>query len=242
MASGIRDLIQQMCQANFLWGAPGIHGEILKLGIEVAPSTVGKYLRRHRKPPSQTWRTFLKNHMKQTASMDYFTVPTATFRVLFVFLVLSHDRRRIVHFNVTEHPTADWTAQQIREAFPWDEAPRYLIRDRDAIFGKDLVATTKAMGIEEVVIAPQSPWQNPCVERLIGSIRRECLDHMIVWNERSLGRILHSYFQYYEGSRTHLALAKDAPVPRAVDQPENGRIEAISQVGGLHHRYQRRAA
>ena len=242
VASGIRDLIQQMCQANFLWGAPRIHGEILKLGIEVAPSTVGKYLRRHRKPPSQTWRTFLKNHMKQTASMDFFTVPTATFRVLFVFIVLSHDRRRIVHFNVTEHPTADWTAQQIREAFPWDEAPRYLIRDRDAIFGKDLVATTKAMGIEEVVIAPQSPWQNPYVERLIGSIRRECLDHMIVWNEGSLGRILHSYFQYYEGSRTHLALAKDAPVPRAVDQPENGRIEAISQVGGLHHRYQRRAA
>jgi len=174
--------------------------------------------------------------------MDFFTVPTATFRVLSVFLVLSHDRRRIVHFNVTEHPTEDWTAQQIREAFPWDEAPRYLIRDRDAIFGKDMVATTQAMGIEEVVIAPRSPWQNPYVERLIGSIRRECLDHMIVWNERSLCRILQSYFHYYEGSRTHLALAKDAPVPRAVDQPENGRIEAISQVGGLHHRYQRRAA
>ena len=242
VALAIRDLIQQMCQANFLWGAPRIHAEILKLGIEVAPSTVGKYLRRHRKPPSQTWRTFLENHMKQTASMDFFTVPTATLRVLFVFLVLSHDRRRIVHFNVTEHPTEDWTAQQIREAFPWDEAPRYLIRDRDAIFGKDMVATTQAMGIEEVVIAPRSPWQNPYVERLIGSIRRECLDPMIVWNERSLCRILQSYFHYYEGSRTHLALAKDAPVPRAVDQPENGRIEAISQVGGLHHRYQRRAA
>jgi putative transposase len=242
VASAIRDLIQQMCQANFLWGAPRIHGEILKLGIEVAPSTVGKYVRRHRKPPSQTWRTFLKNHMKQTASMDFFTVPTATFRVLFVFLVLSHDRRRIVHFNVTEHPTENWTAQQIREAFPWDKAPRYLIRDRDAIFGKDLVATTQGMGIEEVIIAPRSPWQNPYVERLIGSIRRECLDHIIVWNERSLRRILRRYFHYYERSRTHLALAKDAPVPRAVDQPENGRIEAIPQVGGLHHRYQRRAA
>lgn len=242
MASAIRNLIQQMCQANFLWGAPRIHGEILKLGIEVAPSTVGKYLRRQRKPPSQTWRTFLKNHMKQTASMDFFTVPTATFRVLFVFIVLSHDRRRIVHFNVTEHPTENRTAQQIREAFPWDEAPRYLIRDRDAIFGRDMVATTKGMGIEEVVTAPRSPWQNPYVERLIGSIRRGCLDHIIVWNERSLCRILHSYFHYYERSRTHLALAKDAPVPRAVDQAENGRIEAISQVGGLHHRYQRRAA
>jgi len=152
-----------MCQANFLWGAPRIHGEILKLGIEVAPSTVGKYLRRHRKPPSQTWRTFLKNHMKQTASMDFFTVPTATLRVLFVFIVLSHDRRHIVHFNVTEHPTEDWTAQQIREAFPWDEAPRYLIRDHDAIFGNDIVTTTKAMGIEEVVIAPRSPWQKAYV-------------------------------------------------------------------------------
>jgi transposase InsO family protein len=231
-----------MCQANFLWGAPRIHGEILKLGLEVAPSTVGKYLRRQRKPPSQTWRTFLKNQMKQTASMDFFTVATATFRVLFVFIVLSHDRRRVVHFNVTEHPTEDWTAQQMREAFPWDEAPRYLIRDRDAIFGKDLVTTTQGMGIEEVVIAPRSPWQNPYVERLIGSIRRECLDHIIVWNERSLYRILHSYFDYYESSRTHLALAKDAPVPRAVDRPENGRIEAVPQVGGLHHRYQRRAA
>ena len=146
--------------------------------------------------------------------MDFFTVPTATLRVLFVFIVLSHGRRRIVHFNVTEHSTEDWTAQQIREAFPWDEAPRYLIRDRDAIFGKDMVATTKGMGIEEVVTAARSPWQNPYVERLIGSIRRECLDHIIVWNERSLCRILHSYVHYYERSRTHLALAKDAPVSR----------------------------
>jgi transposase InsO family protein len=176
------------------------------------------------------------------ASMDFFTVPTATFRVLFVFIVLSHDRRRVLHFNVTDHPTEEWTAQQMREAFPWDEAPKYLIRDRDAIFGGEFVAMMKGMGIEEVVTAPRSPWQNPYVERLIGSIRRECLDHVIVWNQRSLRRTLRSYFHYYEKSRTHLALAKDAPDPRAVDRPENGRIVAIPQVGGLHHRYQRRAA
>ena len=146
VAVSIRDLIRRMSQANRLWGAPRIHGELLKLGIEVAPSTVGKYLRRTRKPPSQTWRTFLTNHMTQTASMDFFTVPTATFRVLFVFLVLSHDRRRILHWNITEHPTEEWTVQQLREAFPWDEAPRYLIRDRDAIFGKGVSATIKGHG------------------------------------------------------------------------------------------------
>ena len=176
--------------------------------------------------------------------MDFFIVPTALFRVLFVFVVLSHDRRRVVHFNfnVTEHPTEEWTAQQIREAFPWDQAPRYLIRDRDVIFGGAFVALTKSMGIEEVVTAPRSPWQNPYVERLIGSIRRECLDHVIVWNETSLRRILRSYFHYYQTSRTHLALAKDTPLSRGVDRPENGRIVAIAQVGGLHHRYERRAA
>ena len=146
VAAAIRDLIQRMSRANVLWGAPRIHGELLKLGIDVAPSTVGKYLRRNRRPPSQTWRPFLKNPMQQMASMDFFTVPTALFRVLFVFVVLSHDRRRVVHFNVTEHPTAEWTAQQIREAFPWDEAPRYLIRDRDAIFGKEVIAVARAWG------------------------------------------------------------------------------------------------
>jgi len=241
LAAAIRDLIQQMSQANFLWGAPRIHGELLKLGIEVAPSTVGKYLRRRRSPPSQTWRTFLTNPMKQMASMDFFTVPTVTFRVLFVFIVLSQDRRRVLHFNVTDHPSEEWTAQQIREAFPW-EAPKYLRRDRDAIFGGAVVALMKSMGIEAVVAAPRSPWQNPYVERLIGSIRRECLDHVMVWNETSLRRILRSYFPYYEKSRTQLALAKDAPEPRAVDGPENGRIVALPQVGGLHHRYERRAA
>jgi putative transposase len=242
VAAEIRNLIRNMSQANPLWGAPRIHGELLKLGIEVAQSTVAKYLRRPRKPPSQTWRTFLTNHMEQMSSIDFFVVPTATFRVLFVFVVLSHARRRVLHFQVTEHPSQEWTMQQMREALPWDHGCRYLLRDRDAIYGGDLGAMTKGMGMEEVLTAPRSPWQNPYVERLIGSIRRECLDHIIVWNERSLRRTLQSYFAYYQRSRTHLALAKDAPESRAVEKPERGRIIVIPQVGGLHHRYQRRAA
>jgi transposase InsO family protein len=238
----IRNLIRDMSQANPLWGAPRIHGELCKLGIEVAQSTVAKYLRRPRKPPSQTWRTFLTNHMEQVAAIDFFVVPTATFRILFVFVVLSHARRRVLHFHVTEHPTQEWTMQQMREAFPWDHGCRYLLRDRDAIYGGDLVALSKGLGMEEVTTAPRSPWQNPYVERLVGSVRRECLDHIIVWNERSLRRALQSYFAYYQRSRTHLALAKDAPESRTVEKPERGRIVVIPQVGGLHHRYQRHAA
>jgi putative transposase len=238
----IRDLIRNMSQADPLWGAPRIHGELLKLGIEVAQSTVAKYLPRPRKPPSQTWRTFLTNHMEQIASIDFPLVPTATFRILFVLVVLSHDRRRVLHFQVTEHPSQEWTMRQMREAFPWGHQCRYLVRDRDAIYGGDWVATTKGLGMEEVISAPRSPWQNPYVERLIGPIRRECLDHVLVWNKRSLRRTLQSYFAYYERSRTHLALAKDAPESRAVEKPERGRIVAIAQVGGLQNRYQRHAA
>jgi hypothetical protein len=218
VAAEVRDLIRRMSQANSLWGAPRIHGKLRKLGIAVAQSTVARYLPRPRKPPSQTWRTFLTNHLAQTTAIDFFTVPTATFRILFVFVVLSHERRRVVHFGVSEQPTQEWTMQQMREAFPWDQVPRYVLRDRDAIFGREYA------------------------ERLVGSIRRECLDHVIVWNRRSLRRTLHSYFVYYLRSRTHLALAKDTPEPRAVDLPENGRVVAIPEVGGLHHRYQRRAA
>jgi transposase InsO family protein len=183
VAADTRHLIRDMRQANPLWGAPRIHGELLKLEIEVAQSTVAKYLRRARKPPSQTWRTFLTNHLEQMASLDFFLVPTATFRVLFVFVVLSHARRRVLHVQVTDHPSQDWTMQQIREAFPWDQGCRYLLRDGDAIYGDDWVEMTKGLGIEEVITAPRSPWRNPFVERLIGSVRRECLDHMIVWNE-----------------------------------------------------------
>jgi len=181
-----------MSLANPLWGAPRIHGELLKLGIEVCQVTVAKYMARQRKPPSQTWRTFLNNHIQQLVARDFFVVPTVNFRVLYVFVVLAHERRRVVHFNVTEHPTAAWTAQQVLEAFPEDTAPRYLLRDRDQIYGESFWARMRSMGVHEVLTAPQSTWQNPYIERLISSMRRECLDHVIVLNEASLRRILKS--------------------------------------------------
>jgi transposase InsO family protein len=229
--------------ANPLWGAPRIHGELQKLGITVAQATVAKYLGRRRgTPPSQTWRTFLTNHVSQLASIDFLAVPTATFRVLFVFVVLLHNRRRVVHVNVTAHPTAAWTAQQLREAWPWDTAPRFVIRDRDGIYGAEVQAAMQAMGIEGVVIAPRAPWQNPFVERAIGSLRRECLDHVIIWNERSLRSHLRQYLAYYHEWRTHLSLDKDAPVPRATQPPTGGMIVQVPHLGGLHHHYERRAA
>ena len=231
-----------MSKANPLWGAPRLHGELLKLGIQISQATVAKYMARKRKPPSQTWRTFWENHVKELVSIDFLVVPTVSFRVLFVFVVLAHDRRRAIHFNVTAHPTAEWTAQQIAEAFPWASAPRYLLRDRDAVYGESFRKRVLEMGIHEVLSAPRSPWQNPYVERLMGSIRRECLDHVIVLNESSLRRILKSYFQYYERTRTHLALEKDAPEGRAIQPPEVGVVLEFPEVGGLHHRYERRAA
>ena len=179
---------------------------------------------------------------KTSSPCDFFTVPTATFRVLFVFVVLTHERRCIVHFNVTEHPTAQWTTQQVVEAFPWDEAPRYLLHDRDRIYGTHFRQRVQHMGIEEVLIAPQSPWQNPYVERLIGSIRRECLDHVIVLHEQHLQRLLSSYFAYYHRWRTHLSLTMDCPVSRPVEPPEIGEVIALPAVGGLHHHYTRQAA
>jgi putative transposase len=205
--------------------------------IEIGENSVSKYMVRRRRPPSQTWRTFLDNHVKSMVSVDFFTVPTIRFQILYVFLVLAHDRRRILHFGVTARPTAEWTVQQLREAFPWDTAPRYLLRDRDRIFGKDFVDQVK-----QVLSAPRSPWQRAYVERVIGTIRRECLDHMIVLNERCLHRHLKSFIDYYHRSRTHLALEKDSPEPRPIQAPESGRIIAIPEVGGLHHRYERRAA
>lgn len=238
----VRELIRTMSRENPLWGAPRIYGELLKLGIEIGETSVSKYMVRHRRPPSQTWRTFLDNHVKSRVSVDFFTVPTIRFQVLYVFLVLAHDRRRILHFGVTAHPTAEWTAQQLREAFPWDTAPRYLLRDRDRIFGADFVDQVKAMGIKQVLSAPRSPWQRAYVERVIGTIRRECLDHMIVFNDHCLYRHLQNFIYYYHRSRTHLALGKDSPEPRPVQPPALGRIIAIPEVGGLHHRYERRAA
>jgi putative transposase len=238
----VRELIRTMSRENPIWGAPRIHGELLKLGIEIGETSVSKYLVRNRKPPSQTWRTFLNNHVRSLVSVDFFIVPTVRFQILYVFLVLAHDRRRILHFAVTAHPTAEWTAQQIREAFPWDTAPRFLLRDRDQIFARDFVDQVKAMGIKQVLSAPRSPWQRAYVERVIGTIRRECLDHMIVFNERCLYRHLQSFINYYHRSRTHLAFEKDTPEPRPIQPPTLGRIIAIPEVGGLHHRYERYAA
>jgi putative transposase len=242
VSAEIRGLIRRMSRENSSWGAPRIHGELLKLGIDIGETSVSKYLVRSRKPPSQTWRTFLQNHVKSLASVDFFTVPTIRFQILYVFLVLAHERRRIVRFAITAHPTAEWTAHQLREAFPWDTAPQYLLRDRDRIFGHDFVEQVKAMGVKEVLSAPRSPWQRAYVERVIGTIRRECLDHVIVFNERSLHQHLQAFTTYYHRSRTHLGLSKDAPEPRPVQPLEAGPVVSVPEVGGLHHRYERRAA
>ena len=237
----IRELILKMAKANPLWGAPRIHGELLKLGIEVSERTVSNLMpRRIHKPPSQTWRTFLKNHMLNMVSIDFFTVPTAKFRILFVLVILSHSRRRVVHFNVTSNPSEQWTAQQVVEAFPWDTAPKYLLRDRDSIYGVFFRNRVKNMGIKEIISAPRSPWQNPFIERIIGSIRRECTDHVIILNEAHLTRVLCSYFEYYHNDRTHLSLEKDPPGGRPVKSRPAGKckIIALQRVGGLHHRYE----
>lgn len=235
-------LIREMAGANPLWGAPRIHGELAKLGLSVSERTVSRLMPRRRRPPSQTWRTFLQNHASALVALDFFTVPTLTGRVLFVLVVLAHERRRILHVNVTARPTSAWTRQQLREAFPWDVTPRFLLHDRDAIFDEAFRRSVAALGLTDVRTAPRSPWQNPYVERLIGSLRRECLDHVIVFNERHLQRALRTYVDYYHHSRTHLALDKDAPESRPIAAIDAGRMVALPAVGGLHHRYERRAA
>jgi len=242
IAKDVRDLIRTMWQANPTWGAPRIVGEVRMLGIDVAKSTVEKYRVRPPRPSSPTWKTFLKTHVQDLVALDFFVVPTVTHKVLFVLVILAHERRRVVHVHVTEHPTAAWTAQQVVEAFPWHEAPRYLLRDRDHIYGASFRQRVQHMEIEEVVIAPRSPWQNPYVERLIRSIRRECLDHVIILHERHLRQLLTEYFRYYHYWRTHRALAMDCPMPRLVQRPEVGLIREVPDVGGLHHHYERQAA
>jgi putative transposase len=226
-------------ESEQLWGAPRIASELRLLGHDVAVSTVSKYLPQGRRPPSQTWKTFLRNHVGSLASMDFCVVPTVTFRLLYVFVVLCHERRRVVHVNVTAQPTASWIVQQLREAFPFEMAPRYLLRDRDGIYGHEVRDCLRALNVEEVVIAPRSPWQSPYVERYFGSLRRECLNHLIVLNEEHRRRVLLSYGAYYHHSRPHMALANNAPDPRVVEPPCRGRVVAIPQVGGLHHRYTR---
>jgi transposase InsO family protein len=222
---------------NPLWGAPRIHGELLKLGFEVAQSSVAKYMVKRRGPPSQEWRTFLCNHAPDIAAMDLFVVPTIGFSLLYAFVIVHLDRRDLVWINVTTNPTSDWIARQMTEAFPWDDVPKYLIRDRDRIYDAVVTRRLRAMGIRDKPTAPASPWQNGFAERLIGSIRRECLDHIIVFGEAHLRRTLRSYACYYNDIRTHRSLDKDAPVSRPVQR--TGIISSHAILGGLHHHYAR---
>jgi putative transposase len=242
VSADVRALIRRISLDNPLWGAPRIHGELLKLGYDICESSIAKYMVRRSGPPSQTWKTFIRNHVADIAAVDFFTVPTATFRTLYVFVVLSLDRRHVSHFNVTTNPTADWTSLQLIQAFPFDSAPKYLIRDRDGVYGQKVVETLDFLGIAQIVTAPRSPWQNGYCERVIGTIRRECLDHVIVLNENHLRRVLKEYLAYYHESRTHLGLGKDAPNTRAVEATNIGSVVSEPVLVGLHHRYHRKAA
>jgi transposase InsO family protein len=234
---GLRDLIRRMSRENALWGASRIHGELLMIGFQVAQSTVSKYMVRCQNPPSQTWKTFLQNHAEAIAAIDMCVVPTLTFDLLFAFLVLGHGRRQLLWFEVTRHPTAEWLARQITEAFPWTSAPAYLVRDNDGAYGHVFTSRVRATDIRDRPISPRSPWQNGHMERLIGTVRRECLDRMLIFGESHLRRILASYAAYYNQARTHLALQKDAPLHRAVQR--SGVIVAIPILAGLHHQYVR---
>ena len=241
----VRALVRRLAKDNPRWGAPRIHGELLKLGFRVAQSTVAKWLPPRPapgKPPSQAWRTFRRNHLFQAAAMDFFVIPTVSFGLLYGFVIIEHGRRRIRHVAVTSNPTAEWTSQQLREAFPVDTAPRFLHRDRDGVYGHTVTTTLKAMGINDVPSAPASPWQNPYCERVIGTLRRELFDHVIVLNEQHARALLREFVAYYNGSRTHLSLVKDAPDARAVEPPSAGAVQSRPVLGGLHYRYFRRAA
>jgi transposase InsO family protein len=233
----LRVLVRRMSMENPLWGAPRIHGELLKLGLEVAQSSVAKYMVKRRGPPSQGWRTFLRNHAPDIAAMDLFIAPTIGFGLLYAFVIVRLDRRDLVWINVTANPTAEWIARQITEAFPWDDAPQHLIRDRDRIYGTIVTRRLRAMGIRDKPTAPAAPWQNGFAERLIGSIRRECVDHFVVLGEAHLRRILRAYARYYNAIRTHRSLHKDAPVSRPVHR--TGIISSHAILGGLHHHYVR---
>lgn len=243
IAIEIRQLILRMHKDNPLWGAGRIHGELLKLGFQVSAQTVLRYLPKQPRSPSPTWKVFLRNHLRETVAADAFVVVTATYRLLYAFVILGLDRRKILHFNVTAQPTQEWISNQISTAFHGKSRPRFLLRDRDALYGNLFSTRLETMGIQQVVAAPHSPWHNNYVECLIGSIRRECLNHVIVVNERHLHRTLSAYVHYYNTTRTHTAIGEDCPDPRSIQTATAGeKIVAFPQVGGLHHRYERRAA
>ena len=236
------ELIRRISRENPTWGAPRIHGEMLMLGYSLSEATVARYMLKRRGRPTQNWKTFLKNHLGETAAIDFLTVPTVMFQTFYVFVVLSLDRRRILHINVTRRPTAEWTAMQLYQAFPFDEAPRFLVRDRDGIYGYEVKRALENMGIEDLPTSPRSPWQNGYCERVVGTLKRECLDHTIVFGERHVRRVLMKYLDYYHGSRTHLGLEKDTPDGREVEPVELGPVKRRAMVGGLHSRYYREAA
>jgi transposase InsO family protein len=237
LPADISKLIREMSIANPLWGAPRIHGELLKLGFEIGQTSVAKYMVKRRGPPSQGWKTFLRNHADGIAAIDMFVVPTVSFRLLYGLRLVGHGRRQILWFGVTTHPTAEWIANQVTEACGWEQAPRYLIRDRDKAYGEIFLRRLRSMGIRDRPTSPRSPWQNAYAERLIGSIRRECLDHVVVFGERHLRHILLSYMKYHNEVRTHLSLGKDTPISRAVELA--GHILCRPILGGLHHQYVR---
>jgi len=242
LSTDVRELIFRMVAENPTWGAPRIHGELLMLGFDVSERTISRWMKRApRDPqPAQRWRAFLANHREAIAAMDFFTVPTITFGVLYCFFVISHDRRRILHFNLTKHPTSAWIIQQLREAFPFGAAPRFLIHDRDAKYGTEVPAAIRSLKINAVRTSFESPWQNGVAERWVGSCRRELLDHVIALNERHLKRLLAEYVSYHHEDRTHLGLGKGTPGcrPRCVT---SGRVLSYDRLSGLHHRYDRAA-
>lgn len=241
----VQALIRRMARENG-WGAPRIHGELLKLGLVLDERTVSRYLPRGRTSPDklQRWLVFLRNHRDGLVGMDFFTVPTITFRQLYLFVVLHHPRRRILHFAVTEHPEAPWVIQQLREAFPFDTAPRYGILDRDGNYGQEVPSALQSLGVKPVRTAPRSPWQNPYVERFGGTVRRELLDKIIVFNQRQLHRVVGEFVSYYHQDRCHLGLEKDAPEPRGViPRPSPcAQVVGLPRLGGLQHRYEWRHA
>ena len=240
--SEMAKLIRRMWEANPTWGAPRIRDELAKLGLKVSTATIRKYRPTSGRPCGQTWKTFLENHLKKIIAVDFFVVPTVTFRLLYGFIVLAHDRRRVLHFAVTESPSAHWAGQQLVNAFPFQTPPKYLLRDRDSIYGAVFTQRVRALGMKELKIAPRSPWQNPYVERLIGTVRRECLDQLLILNAAHLHRILTRFFDYYHRVRPHRSLDHDAPVSRPVEGPEQGKVIELPVLGGLHQRYSRRAA